>query len=446
MKNENYNFDLILKEGNVVLPNQKIEKLDIGIVGSQIVSLGNLSAKKTKKKLDIKNLLVIPGPIDTQVHFREPGLTHKEDIYHGTMGAALGGVTSIFEMPNTNPPTINEEELEKKFLIAETNGFCNFSFFVGATKENVDDLNKLESYPGCCGVKIFMGSSTGNLLVEDDANVTKILNKAKKMVAVHSEDEYRLAEQKKKFYKKSLKVSDHPKIRDVESALLCTKRLLNVAKKVKKKIHILHLSTLEEVTLLSLNKKIATCEATPQHLYFSSPECYERLGNFSQMNPPIRSKAHRDALWNGISKGIIDVVGSDHAPHTIEEKKKKYPDSPSGMTGVQTLLPIMLDFVNKGKLSIFDLVRLLSINPCNIYDVVNKGKIMIGYDADLTVVDLKREYRITNNWIKSKSKWTPYDNLKIKGMPTHTIINGNIVMSENEIVSKPLGKKIIFKY
>ncbi len=206
------------------------------------------------------------------------------------------------------------------------------------------------------------------------------------------------------------------------------------------------MSTLEEVTLLSLNKKIATCEATPQHLYFSSPECYERLGNFSQMNPPIRSKAHRDALWNGISKGIIDVVGSDHAPHTIEEKKKKYPDSPSGMTGVQTLLPIMLDFVNKGKLSIFDLVRLLSINPCNIYDVVNKGKIMIGYDADLTVVDLKREYRITNNWIKSKSKWTPYDNLKIKGMPTHTIINGNIVMSENEIVSKPLGKKIIFKY
>lgn len=446
MKNKNHNFNLILKGGNIILSNQKIEQLDIGIIDSRIAEIGNLSNKNSKRTLNINNLLVMPGPIDTQVHFREPGLTHKEDIFHGTMGAVLGGVTSIFEMPNTKPPTTNEHELQRKFKIAEKKAFCNYSFFVGASKENIDDLNKLESYPGCCGVKIFMGSSTGNLLVEDDYNVRRILAKAKKMVAVHSEDEYRLAEQKKKFSKKNLKVSDHPEIRDVKSALLSTERLLDAARESNKKIHILHLSTLDEVKLLALNKNIATCEATPQHLFFSSPECYQSLGTFAQMNPPIRDKSHRDMLWEGISKGIIDVVGSDHAPHTIEEKKQKYPDSPSGMTGVQTLLPIMLNFVNKGKLSIFDVVRLLSVNPCNIYKVMNKGKVDVGYDADLTVVDLNKEFRISNDWIKSRSQWSPYDNLKIKGMPIHTIINGKIVMSENEIVSKPSGKGINFSY
>ncbi len=322
MKNIQDNYDLILLGGEVVLPNSKIEKLDIGIIDSKIAMIGDLSRKSAAKILKINGLLVLPGAIDTQVHFREPGLTHKEDIYHGTRGAVLGGTTSIFEMPNTNPPTINKNEFEKKINIASKNSFCNFSFFIGATKENVYELNELEKIPGCCGIKIFMGSSTGDLLVEDDENIKKILKKVKKMIAIHSEDEYRLRERKELFLKKEIKVSDHPKIRDVTSAVISTKRLLSSARKAKKKIHILHLSTANEVSLLESNKDIATCEVTPQHLFFISPDCYQSIGTLAQMNPPIRDKTHNEGLWDGVSRGVIDVIGSDHAPHTLDEKKK----------------------------------------------------------------------------------------------------------------------------
>ena len=439
-------MDIILQGGSVVLPNNKIEELDIGICDSKISAIGDLSRSSSQKIINIKNLLVIPGAIDTQVHFREPGLTHKEDIFHGTMGAVLGGVTSIFEMPNTKPPTTNIKELTNKFKIAEKSGFCNFSFFIGATRENIEEINELESFSGCCGVKIFMGSSTGDLLVEDDESIIKILKRAKKTVAVHSEDEYRLKQRKKDFLNKKILVSDHPVIRDVESAVISTTRLLKAARTSKKKIHVLHLSTADEVDLLKSNKDIATCEATPQHLFFHSQECYERLGSLAQMNPPIRDKGHSKVIWRGVQTGVIDVIGSDHAPHTLEEKSKEYPNSPSGMPGVQTLLPIMLDFVNKNKLSIFDLVRLLCTNPCNIYKVLNKGRIDIGYDADLTVIDMNKKFRITNNWIQSKSKWTPYDNVVVKGMPIFTIVNGKVAMSENEVIPVPQGKKLKFDY
>ena len=439
-------MDIILQGGSVVLPNNKIEELDIGIRDTKINAIGDLSRSSSQKIINIKNLLVIPGAIDTQVHFREPGFTHKEDIFHGTMGAVLGGVTSIFEMPNTKPPTTNLKELSYKFKIAEKSGFCNFSFFIGATRENIEEINELEGFSGCCGVKIFMGSSTGDLLVEDNESIIKILKRAKKTVAVHSEDEYRLKQRKKDFLNKKTSVSDHPVIRDVESAVMSTTRLLKAARTSKKKIHILHLSTANEVDLLKSNKDIATCEATPQHLFFHSPECYERLGSLAQMNPPIRDKSHSKVIWQGVQNGVIDVIGSDHAPHTLEEKSKEYPNSPSGMPGVQTLLPIMLDFVNKNKLSIFDLVRLLCTNPCNIYKVLNKGRIDIGYDADLTIIDMNKKFRITNNWIQSKSKWTPYHNVVVKGMPIFTIVNGKVAMSENEVIPVPQGKKLKFDY
>ena len=438
-------YDLILSGGNVVLPSLKTEQLDIGIIDSKIAELGDLSRKTYKEKLAINDLIVIPGAIDTQVHFREPGITHKEDIYHGTKGAVLGGTTSIFEMPNTKPPTINEMELQKKVDIATKNAFCNFSFFMGAAKENIKKLSELENLSGCCGVKIFVGSSTGDLLVEDDENLTKIFRNVKRMISVHSEDEYRLRERKSIISKSSATVLDHPNWRDVVSAVQSTKRLLKIANLTNKKIHILHLSTADEIDLLEKNKHIATCEVTPQHLFFSSPDCYESLGTFVQMNPPIRDKAHTSGLWKGIVRGIVDVIGSDHAPHTIEEKKKDYPNSPSGMTGVQTLLPIMLNFVNKNKLSIFDLVKLVCINPCKIFNIKDKGEVKIGYDADLTIIDMNKEFTISNDWIESKSKWTPYDNLKIKGMPVLTIINGKIVMRENVVLSEPLGRKVNFK-
>ena len=437
-------FDLLISGGQVCLPDEKIEEVDIGIKDSKIEAIGDLKSNQFKKKINVNNLLVLPGAIDSQVHFREPGLTYKEDIFCGTKGAVLGGITSVFEMPNTKPSTTNKDALSEKLKIAQKNAFCNYSFFIGAAKENIEFLKELELLEGCCGVKIFMGSSTGDLLVEDDESLKKILNSVNRRVAIHSEDEYRLGDRKSILESKDVDVSYHPKWRDVETALNSTKRLLKIAGKLNKKVHVLHISTKDEIELLKSVKDFATCEATPQHLFFNAPECYERLGTLAQMNPPIRDINHQIGIWNGVQNKVVDVIGSDHAPHTIEEKKQKYPKSPSGMTGVQTLLPIMLNFVNEKKISIHDLVRLVSFNPSRIYKILNKGEIKIKNDADLTIVDLDKEFTITDEWIASRSGWTPYDNIKVKGFPIFTIINGEVVMRDNQIVSEPIGKQIKF--
>ena len=443
MKNQ---LDLIITGGDAVLPNSSIEKIDIGVKGSKIVELGDLSKKDCEKKIVINNLIVLPGAIDTQVHFREPGLTHKEDIMNGTKGAILGGITSIFEMPNTNPSTTTKAALNEKLSIAQKNAYCNYSFFVGAAKENIENLKNLERLPGCCGVKIFMGSSTGDLLVEDDDSLRKILASGSRRVAVHSEDEYRLRERKHLVEDPKANVSSHPFWRDSQTAIRSTERLLKIAQETNRKIHVLHISTKDEILILKKYKNFSTCEVTPQHLFFHAPDCYENLGSLAQMNPPIRDKSHNIGLWKGIKEKIVDVIGSDHAPHTLEEKKKEYPNCPSGMTGVQTILPIMLDFVNKGKLGINDLVRLLCYNPAKIYNMKSKGEIKIGNDADFSIVDLNKEFTITNEWIASKSGWTPYNGLKIKGLPVFTVVNGKIVMQDSEIISPPIGEPVIFNY
>ena len=439
-------LDLIITGGEVFLPNSSIEKIDIGIKDSKIVELGDLSKKDCEKKIVVNNLIVLPGAIDSQVHFREPGLTHKEDIMNGTKGAILGGVTSIFEMPNTNPSTTTEAALNEKISIAQKNAYCNYSFFVGAAKENIENLKKLERLPGCCGVKIFMGSSTGDLLVEDDDSLRKILASGNRRVAVHSEDEYRLRERKHLVEDSKVDVSSHPLWRDSQTAIRSTERLLKIAQETKRKIHVLHISTGDEILILKKFKNFSTCEVTPQHLFFYAPDCYENLGSLAQMNPPIRDKSHNIGLWKGIEEKIVDVIGSDHAPHTLEEKKKEYPNCPSGMTGVQTILPIMLDFVNKGKLGINDLVRLLCYNPAKIYNMKSKGEIKIGNDADFSIVDLNKEFTITNEWIASKSGWTPYNGLKIRGLPVFTVVNGKIVMQDSEIISPPIGEPVLFNY
>ena len=439
-------LDLIITGGEVFLPNSSIEKIDIGVKDSKIVELGDLSKKDCEKKIVVNNLIVLPGAIDSQVHFREPGLTHKEDIMNGTKGAILGGVTSIFEMPNTNPSTTTEAALNEKISIAQKNAYCNYSFFVGAAKENIENLKKLERLPGCCGVKIFMGSSTGDLLVEDDDSLRKILASGNRRVAVHSEDEYRLRERKHLVEDSKVDVSSHPLWRDSQTAIRSTERLLKIAQETKRKIHVLHISTGDEILILKKFKNFSTCEVTPQHLFFYAPDCYENLGSLAQMNPPIRDKSHNIGLWKGIEEKIVDVIGSDHAPHTLEEKKKEYPNCPSGMTGVQTILPIMLDFVNKGKLGINDLVRLLCYNPAKIYNMKSKGEIKIGNDADFSIVDLNKEFTITNEWIASKSGWTPYNGLKITGLPVFTVVNGKIVMQDSEIISPPIGEPVLFNY
>ena len=304
---------------------------------------------------------MLPGVIDSHVHFREPGLTHKEDLETGSRGAVLGGVTAVFEMPNTDPTTTSAEALADKVKRAHHRMHCDFAFYVGATRENTNDLGELEQLPGAAGVKVFMGSSTGSLLIEDDEGVRAVLKAIRRRAAFHSEDEYRLRE------RMNLRVEgdprSHPVWRDATAALMCTQRLIRLARETGKRVHVLHVTTKEEAAFLAEHKDVATAEATPAHLTLAAPECYERLGTLAQLNPPIRDAAHRDGLWHGIAQGVIDSIGSDHSPHTREEKAHPYPKTHSGMTGVQTLVPIMLDHVNAGRLSLLRFVDLTSAGP-----------------------------------------------------------------------------------
>jgi dihydroorotase len=380
--------------------------------------------------------------IDTQVHFREPGMTHKEDLESGSRSAVMGGVTAVFEMPNTNPTTTSAAAMADKVARGHHRMHCDFAFFIGGTRENTKDLPELERLPGCAGVKVFIGSSTGSLLVEDDEGVRNILKVIHRRAAFHSEDEYRLNE------RKHLRVEgdprSHPIWRDEQAALICTQRLVQLAHETGKRIHVLHISTAEEMTFLRDHKDVASVEATPHHLTLEAPECYERLGTLAQMNPPVRDRRHRDAIWHGLAQGVVDVLGSDHAPHTAEEKAKTYPATPSGMTGVQTLVPIMLDHVNAGRLSLPRFVDLTSAGPARLFGISRKGRIAVGYDADLTVVDLKRQTTITNAWIASRAGWTPYDGMSVTGWPVGTIVRGSRVMWEGELTTPGHGEPVEF--
>ena len=434
-------YDLLIKNGDVVVGNV-FENLNIGVKDNKITLLSTTSNYEADKIIDAKNLTILPGVIDSQVHFREPGSEHKENLYTGSKGAALGGVTSVFEMPNTYPPTSTVERLNDKFELAKDRMWVNYAFYAGATPENFSFLPELEKIPGCVGVKIFMGSSTGNLLIPDDETLINVLKSRNFRVAVHAEDEPRLIERKKLI--KSNDVHFHPIWRDELSALNATKRVIKGANASKKPVHILHITTEEEIEYIKQNKEYISVEVTPQHLTLSAPECYDELGTFAQMNPPIREARHQKGLWKGIKDGVVDVIGSDHAPHTIEEKNKPYPDTPSGMPGVQTLLPIMLDHVNKGNLSLFKLCQLISTNPAKLYKVINKGEIKLNNDADLTIIDMNKEVTITNDMMANKSGWSPFNSKKVKGWPIMTIVNGNIVMRDGELIGKPIGKPISF--
>ena len=381
--------------------------------------------------------------MDTQVHFREPGLTHKEDLESGSRSAVMGGVTAVFEMPNTDPLTINEAAFTDKVNRGHHRMHCDFAFFIGGTRENVKDLPELERAPGCAGVKVFIGSSTGSLLVEDDESLRKIFNVIRRRAAFHAEDEYRLNE------RKHLRVEgdprSHPVWRDETAAMMATQRLVKLARETGRRIHILHISTKEEIEYLREHKDLVTCEATPHHLTLAGPEDHLRLGTRVQMNPPVRDSLHRDGIWLGISQGIIYVLGSDHAPHTLEEKAKTYPASPSGMTGVQTLVPVMLNHVNAGKLSLARFVDLTSAGPQRLFGIASKGRIAAGYDADFTVVDMKREETITNKWVASRAGWTPYDGMRVKGWPVGTFVRGKRVMWQGELTTPSTGQTVRFQ-
>ena len=433
-------FDIILK-GGTVADHTGLGARDIGISGGKIAEIGDLSRASAGETIDATGLHILPGVIDTQVHFREPGATHKEDLETGSRAAVLGGVTAVFEMPNTSPLTTGEAALADKVARAKGRMHCDFAFWVGGTQDNARDIPELERLPGAAGIKVFMGSSTGSLLVAEDAGVAAILSQTRRRAAFHSEDEFRLEERKD--FRVANDPSSHPVWRDETVALRSTERLLRIARENRALIHVLHVSCGEEMDLLAAHKDIASVEVTPHHLTLSA-EDYARLGTKLQMNPPVRDKSHRERLWFAVTQGIADILGSDHAPHTLEEKAKPYPQSPSGMTGVQTLVPIMLDHVNKGRLPLLHFVDMTSAGPARLFGIAGKGRIAAGYDADFTIVDMKRRERIENRWIASRCGWTPYDGNEVTGWPVGTFIRGRKVMWEGELVMPAEGQPVRF--
>jgi dihydroorotase len=432
--------DMILK-GATVVNHDGTGVRDIAIRDGRIVALGGLSATVAVETVDCSGLHILPGVIDSQVHFREPGLEPKEDLETGSRAAVMGGVTAVFEMPNTKPATTSAAALADKVRRARNRMFCDFAFYVGGTRDNPGDIPNLENLEGSAGIKVFAGSSTGDLLVDDDHGLDAIISRLGRRAAFHSEDEFRLRQRAN--FQIAGDASSHPVWRDAEAARLCTERLLRIARKHARRIHVLHVSTADELPLLAANRDLASVEVTPHHLTFSADD-YARLGTKLQMNPPVRDKAHRTALWAAINSGLVDVLGSDHAPHLLGEKAKPYPQSPSGMTGVQTLVPIMLNHVNQGHLSLERFVDLTSHGPQRIFNIAGKGRIAEGYDADFTIVDMKRRETIADPWIESRCRWTPYDGMAVQGWPVGTMVRGRFAMWQGEIAATAAGAPVKF--
>jgi dihydroorotase len=433
-------FDLALRGGTVWTPGGPAET-DIGVRDGKIAAIGTIG--DAGKTIDCAGLTILPGVIDSQVHFREPGLEEKEDLETGSRAAVLGGVTAVFEMPNTKPNTDSEEALAEKLKRARDRMWCDHAFYIGATAANADSLAELEQLPGTAGVKIFMGASTGDLLVAEDEQLARVLASGRRRVAIHAEDEMRM--QARLGERIEGDASSHPVWRDDESALLATRRIIALARAARRPIHILHVTTPAEMAYIAANKDIATCEVTPQHLTLAGEDAYPRLGSFAQMNPPIRSAAHREGLWYWLGQGVPDVIGSDHAPHTRAEKARTYPASPSGMPGVQTLLPLMLDHVAAGRLSLQRLVELTSAGPQRIFGLITKGRIAAGYDADFSIVDLKARWTIEESWLASRCGWSPFTGMALTGRPIGTIVRGQQVMWDGTLANHAGGRPLRFE-
>ncbi len=435
-------FDLLLRGGEVFLP-WGLVRADIGVKAGRIAAIGALGGAVAENLWDIRGLTVLPGVIDTQVHFREPGLEAKEDLESGSRAAVLGGVTAIFEMPNTRPPTINAAALADKLTRAQGRMHCDHAFYVGATQENIAELPALERLPGCAGVKTFMGSSTGSLLVEDESGLDAILRVITRRASFHAEDEARL--QARKSLAREGDWTSHPEVRDDEAARLAVARLIRLARRHGKRVHVLHVSSAVEMRLLADAKDVASVETTPQFLHFAAPEVYERLKGRAQMNPPIRYESDRAALWDlGINQGVVDVIATDHAPHLLSEKAQAYPNSPSGMPGVQTLVPMMLSFVASGRLSLARMVDLTSAGPARLFGITGKGRIALGQDADFTLIDLLAKKTLRDADMATKCGWTPFDGFEATGLPVGTILRGQIVMREGEILDPGKGEPLRF--
>jgi dihydroorotase len=436
-------YDLLIRAGTCVLP-WGLEQTSVGVRNGRIAALGVDAQASADATIDATGLHVLPGLIDPHVHLRDPGDAAVESIPTGTRAAVLGGLTAVFDMPNTQPSITNAEALAWKQGYAEQQAWCDMGLYVGGTRTNIAALPELETGQGVCAVKVFAGSSTGDLMVEDDPSLERVMRAGRRPIAYHSEDEYRL-QARKPMFKSGDPYASHMEWRDEECAFLGTRRLMALARKTGRPAHILHVSTAQELDYLKDYRDIATVEVLVNHLTQFAPDVYENLKGFGVMNPPIRGRAHYDAAWAAVRNGIVDTIGSDHAPHAAAAKRKPWPECPAGLTGVQTLVPVMLDHVNAGRLSLARMVDLMCAGPARVYGVVGKGRLAAGYDADFTLVDMAAKRTISNDWIASPCGWTPFDGMAVTGWPVGTVIRGQQVMRDGEVVGTPSGRLVRFR-
>ena len=435
-------FDLLIVNGTCVLPWGEAPAR-IGVRGGRIATLEAPANANADTVIDATHLHVLPGLIDAHVHLRDPGDASIESIPTGTKAAVLGGLTAVFEMPNTSPALTDAETIARKQAYVPGHAWCDLGYFVGATKQNIEALAALEQAEGVPAIKVYAGSTTGDLLVEDDESIERVLRSGRRRVAFHSEDEYRLLERKPMF-SVGMPYAAHMDWRDPECAALGTRRIVALARKTGRPVQIVHTSTEEEFVFLREHRDIATCEVLVNHLTQVGPECYERLGGYAVMNPPIRDQRHVDAAWAAVREGLVDNIASDHAPHTRAAKERPWPQTASGLTGIQTLVPIMLDHVNAGRLTLGHLAALMADGPARVYGVLGKGRIAIGYDADFTIVDMRKQRTIENEWIVTPAGWTPFAGMQVTGWPTTTIVRGAVVMSNDEVLGAPSGRPVRF--
>lgn len=432
--------DSLLIRNATIVSSAGAQAGDVLVRNGRVAATGTVLDAEVERVIDADGLHLLPGALDPQVHFRDPGLEWKEDLESGTRACAAGGVTGFFDMPNTVPNTIDRATMAAKKELAARKCMVNYNFFIGATPDNLEEINAVENVPG---IKIFMAASTGSLLVSEHAAVENIFANGDRLIAIHSEDEATI-QANRETYADSTDVMDHMRIRSPEAAITSTRFIVALSRKYNRRLHILHLTTKDEVDFLRSEKVpgLISSELCPQHFLLRAPDDYERLGTYLQMNPPVRDATHADALWQGLQDGVIDCMATDHAPHTHEEKQQPFGQAPAGMPGVETLLPLMLDQVNRGRCTIEQVVHWLCESPCELYNVRKKGRIEVGYDADLVLVDMGASRTIRNGSLYAKSNWSPYDGWTTQGWPVMTFVGGRVVYDRGDFPSDPVGREI----
>ena len=434
---------LLIRRARIILPSGEFIVGDVLTRDRQIVKVSpsEIQDEIPTQVIDADGLTLLPGVIDPQVHFREPGLEHKEDLFTASCACAKGGVTSFLEMPNTRPLTINQEALNDKLQRAASKCLVNYGFFIGATIDNLSQLLEAAPTPG---IKIFMGSMHGPLLVDPQQILEGIFANGEILIAVHAEDHTRLKQRREEFANIH-DVAIHSQIQDNQAALIATKRALKLSKKYRRRLHILHMSTAEEANLLREDKPSwVTAEVTPQHLFLNT-DAYEKIGSLAQMNPPLRTSHDNQVLWQALLDGVIDFIATDHAPHTLEEKAQTYPKSPSGMPGVETSLPLMLTAAVEGRCTVAQVVNWMSTAVASGYSIPNKGAIAPGYDADLVLVDLNSRKKVRGEELATKCGWSPFEGWNLTGWPVTTIVGGELAFHQGELNIKTRGRALTFK-